>query len=874
VVLTPTSVTGGATGGGQFSVNGQRTTSNYFTVDGDSANTGMSLDGPPGPSGSGQTAGTTALGGTNSLVSLDALQEFRIETSTFAAEFGRTPGGQVSLLTRSGTNQFHGSASYYFRNEALDANDWFANSRRLPKPKERQSLFGGVFGGPIRRDRFFFFASYEALRLKQPQVNVQAVPAVDLRRQAVPTLRPYLNALPLPNGRDLGNGAAEFAASYSDPSTFNIFALRLDGSVTKSLTGFFRVSHAPSEAQTRSDSLSTLSNLQAWNNAYTGGITWVARSNLTADLRLNWTRNKVQSRKELESFGGAVVPAVSDIFAPGREPSTSYLDFGDPNGGSFEWGLERLNVQRQFNAVGTIAWLIGGHQLKLGMDYRRMLPVFGGGDGTFEVLQIFTTQDVIDGSASFYQLGVFDPIPRKGVFPNLSLFVQDTWHATRRLTLSYGLRFERVPPPREANERVPRTLLGIENSVLQSPRLAPEGTPLFRSRFGSFAPRLGVAYQVGTRAGWETTLRGGAGIFYDLGLGNIASSFETTFPFFASKTVSDVPLPLDVNVRTPPTLGVDPPDQLRALDPNLRLPYTVEWNATWEQGIGQAQTATVSYVGASGHRLLMERDYFQPLADWPTSDVALFIIRNLGQSSYRALQLQYNRRLRRGVQALASYTFSSSRDNASVDGGLISPAGVVAPIAPSDFDVRHVLSAALTYEVPNLSGPSLPRAVFQDWGLDLLIRHQSAFPISPTAGSAFVNGVFFIRRPDLVPGQTLYIDDPTVPGGRRFNRAAFIRPALGEQGNFPRNGLRGLPASQVDLAIRREFRLSERVRLQFRGELFNLFNHPNFGVFVPSITSGLFGQPTRMLNRSLGGLNSLYQIGGPRSGQMALKITF
>jgi len=158
--------------------------------------------------------------------------------------------------------------------------------------------------------------------------------------------------------------------------------------------------------------------------------------------------------------------------------------------------------------------------------------------------------------------------------------------------------------------------------------------------------------------------------------------------------------------------------------------------------------------------------------------------------------------------------------------------------------------------------------------LDLLVRYQSAFPVSPRGGFLIVDGVFTFTRPDFVQGQSLYIDDPTVPGGRRFNLAAFATPAAGQQGNFPRNGLRGFPASQVDLAIRREFRLREPLRLQIRAEVFNLFNHPNFGPPVASLTDPLFGQPTGMLNGSLGGLNPLYQMGGPRSGQLALKVLF
>ena len=881
VVLMPagSSNSGSETGNGQFSVNGQRTTANYFTVDGVSANTGIGYSAGvslPGESGSGATPGTTVLGGTNSLVSLDALQEFRIETSTYAPEFGRTPGGQISLATRGGTNQFHGSASYYFRNEPLDANDWFANSRRQPKPKERQSFFGGVFGGPIKRDRLFFFGSYEGLRLKQPQVQVTRVPTVALRAQAVPSLRPYLNAFPLPNGQDFGNGTAEVTSSYSNPGRFNIFSLRLDARLTGSLTGFLRVSHAPSEAKRRASNLSQVADIHADNDAYTGGLTWVTGSRLTADVRVNYTRDRARYFADLEAFGGAIIPAVSDVFLPGWEPSNEYFSFNSLNFSSnFTWGQGSSDLQRQFNVVGNVGWSIGAHQLKLGVDYRRMLPIIGATGVTGESLVVSTVANIVAGRATSYGIRASD-LPREPIFSNLSLFAQDTWHASRRLTLTYGMRFERVPSPTGANGRMPRTLLGIENAELQNPRLAPQGTPLFSRRFGEFAPRFGAAYQLGTHQGWETTLRGGAGIFQDLGLADIASGFAFNYPFVADVTYANVALPLSAAVRIPPTLGVNPPSQLRLVDPNLRMPYTIQWNGTLEQGIGTAQNLTVAYVGATGRRLLIAQSYNHSLLEWPNANVFINVERNLGRSRYDALQVQYQRRLRRGVQALASYTLGRSRDDTSNEQPFGPPASLAGVLSgtygPSDFDVRHILSAAVTFDVPTVSGPTLLKAVSRDWGLDLLIRYQSAFPVSPLAGASIVNGSFFFRRPDLVPGQPLYVDDPTVPGGRRFNRAAFAQPAPSQQGNFPRNGLRGFPASQVDLALRREFKFGERVRVQLRGELFNLFNHPNFGPPSNSITDGLFGQPTNMLSRALGGLNALYQMGGPRSGELAVKL--
>jgi hypothetical protein len=215
---------------------------------------------------------------------------------------------------------------------------------------------------------------------------------------------------------------------------------------------------------------------------------------------------------------------------------------------------------------------------------------------------------------------------------------------------------------------------------------------------------------------------------------------------------------------------------------------------------------------------------------------------------------------------------------------------------PSDFDVRHVFSAAFTYELPKLSGPVLFRALSNGWGLDILARYQSAFPITPTAGSVVLpNGTSYTPRPNLIDGVPLYINSSSVPGGRAINNAiptaaqiasagcqplsastpakgAFCTPPVAQQGNFQRNGLRGFSASQVDLALRREFKLRESLHLQVRAELFNLFNHPNFGPPVLQLSSGLFGQPTSMLNQSLGGLNALYQMGGPRSGELAVKV--
>ncbi|HUM04535.1 MAG TPA: TonB-dependent receptor, partial [Terriglobales bacterium] len=219
VVFTPT----GGGNAGQFVVNGMRSDDNYFTVDGVSASFGLGgLNATTlYQGGGGQLPALSVLGSTNSLVSMDAMEEFRIQTSSFAPEFGRLPGGQVSIVTRSGTNRFHGSLSEYFRHDALNANEWFANRAGLPRAKERSNLFSGVLGGPIVKDRTFFFASYEGQRVDQPVTLSGTVPSSAIRATAPAAIQPFLAAFPLPTGAALADGSAPFTATASNPASLD-----------------------------------------------------------------------------------------------------------------------------------------------------------------------------------------------------------------------------------------------------------------------------------------------------------------------------------------------------------------------------------------------------------------------------------------------------------------------------------------------------------------------------------------------------------------------------------------------------------------------------------------------------------------------------
>jgi hypothetical protein len=886
---------------GQFSVNGQRANSNYFIVDGVSANIGVSVASGFSQAEAGSLPGLSAFGGTNNLVSVDALQEFKIQTSTYAPEFGRTPGAQVSIVTRSGTNNFQGTLFEYFRNDALDANDWFANSRGLPKPALRQNDFGGVLGGPLYlprfgdaapsfyngKDRTFFFFSYEGLRLRQPQTAFTTVPSLIARQTAPASIQSFLNAFPRPNGRDLIGNFAEFNASYSNPATLNATSIRIDHNVSSELTLFGRYNYAPSDTVQRN--LNTLTTTSFKTQTLTGGATWTLNSAISNELRANYSRTPGSSTRLIDNFGGASVPPDSTIFPSfaSSQDSSFNLSLGVNSG--FLLGKFGNNQQRQINLVNNLSLITGAHQLKFGADYRRLSPIF---DPPLYSQQVTFNgvNGALTGMASQVSIVAFAG-KRFPVFTNFSLFGQDTWKIKPRLTLTYGVRWEVNPVPSEANGNNPFAITGLDDPATLA--FAPRRTPLYKTTYNNFAPRIGVGYQLSQTKGRETALRGGFGVFYDLGAGQIADLFANAFPNNAVKRLFNAPFPLDPISAAPPPFSLNPPfTVVTVADPHLKLPYTYQWNLAMEQSLGSNQTVSASYVAAVGRRLLRREILVSPNANFSF----VLATRNMATSDYHGLQLQFQRRLSRGFQALASYTWSHSIDNASGDSLIGIPGQTVDPQidrGPSDFDVRHAFSAAVTYDIPAPFQNAFANAFLRDFSIDAIVTARSAAPVNVITGRTFF-AQSSISRPDLVNGVPLYIDDLSVAGGRRFNRAAFALPPLGpngvtpaRQGTLGRNALRGFPVSQVDLAIRRRFNLTETLNLQLRAEFFNVFNHPNFadpgaGVVLGanSLSNPMFGQSVQMFGRSLGvggaggGFNPLYQIGGPRSVQLAIKLNF
>jgi len=906
IALTPGSVTAKTyyTSSGQFSVNGQRTDANYFSIDGVSANVGITQGSNVylGSAGAGAQAATSNNGGYNNLVSIDAMQEYKIQTSSFDAEYGRTPGAQLSIVTRSGTNSFHGTVFEYLRNEVFDANTWFNNNAGLARAAEKQNDFGGVIGGPLWRNKLFFFGSYEGLRLRVPESREDIVPTSYARNIALPAVAPLLDAYPLPSaGQDLpGEYTGLFKTTFSNPSTLDATSVRLDFSPTPKLNLFVRGDYAPSNGAqygafdfyTRSTLSHTISNV----DTITAGATYMITPNVVNDFRFNVSHSKGATVVTPTTFGGATIPSDEYLFQSNPTYTTKTSVFGVFfNDGTTDYyvGNDATNHQRQLNFVDTVSWSKGRHNFKFGGDYRRLTPTNG-----YRPWDIFYSfQDVetlaTTGVPVYASIDTTDTSELRPIFNNLSFFAEDAWQMNSRLTLNYGLRWDFGPPPSEDSGHPFFTATNLDDPA--NVALAPEGTKLWESNKHNFAPRLGIAYQVHQSANYETVVRGGGGIFY--GLGNQQGAQGTLgFPYSRTKYLygTDGAFPVSVEDGAPVPYTLDPPYSfVFAFDPHLKDPKVYMWNVSVQQNLGLGRSFQLSYVANHGDDLLRNEMLTPQMGGNPDFQF-LDVITNSDYSNYNSLQMQFKQNPWHHLQFLASYTWAHSLDNGS---GVALPIPYHTVYSPSldygnsENDVRNMFSAAVTYEVPTITaGNGMVRYIANGWAADSVFRSNTALPVNITTGQYSFGLVYnndaINQRPNVIPGKPIYIEDPTAPGGKIVNAAAFSTPTdTFTQGDLQRNGLRGFGAWQEDLAIRREFKLHENWNLLFRAEAFNIFNHPLFGDIGTNdgrnlLTNPYFGISSHTLADSLGGggadggFSSLYQIGSPRSLQFALKLRF
>jgi hypothetical protein len=605
------------------------------------------------------------------------------------------------------------------------------------------------------------------------------------------------------------------------------------------------------------------------------GSTALVSSHFNNEFRLNYSSNQSSFLGSLDNFGGATPVDLAQLqgISPGANaPYQMDVELNFPGFTPQDIYQTRvLAEQRQWNAVDTVSLPMGRHQWRIGVDYRRIAPIQRSSNPS--VTYIFDTSDSVQtnsvdaaiarSSAAAYPL-----------YTNVSMFGQDQWRVNPRLSVSLGLRWDINPAPGAVKGNRPYTVQGTSLSTLQ---LAPQGTPLWDTSWHSFAPRLGVAYVMRNVAGQETVVRGGFGVFFDTGQ-QLGSQGYNGPGFFS--IVSYVPpdnpvrFPMSVEQAEPPIVNppVPPYGTVYAFPAHLQAPFTLQWNATIDQAFGKAQKLTISYVGANGRKLLEQTRVL--VGNYNPDFGAVFFFKNGHTSDYDALQVQFQRQLSHGLQALASYTWAHSIDYGSQNTDYPYIRG------NSSLDIRHNFSTAFSYDLPGHFQYRFARALFGGWGLDDRFTARTGFPVTLNGRFSFdpATGQQMPAGLNLIPNQPLYVYGPNYPGGRAINVEAFQFAAPSTVGNAPRNFVRGFGAWQMDVALRREFSIHDRLKLQFRAESFNVFNHPNFGQVNPFLCPPgpfcTFGQAQQTLAQSLGVLSPLYQMGGPRSMQFAIKLMF
>ncbi len=841
VLVTPAN-TGEA---GQLSTSGQRPNTNYFSVDGVSLNTGISGAGLPGQFPGGTLPLMTAFGSLHSLTPLEDVDAVQVQTTNFAPEFGRMPGAQIAISTRSGSNSVHGTVSDSVGNNAMNANDWLANASGLSRPAMRSNDFAGSLGGPIFPNRTFFFVSYEQIGLRQPLVWVTPVPSPGARENAPPTIAPLFTAFPVPNGPVFGGDLALLRVSTTRPAMARIGSVRVDHALTSKLGIFARYATSPSWSEF---GYSQVNRSDFRQNSLTGGLMAAIAPTTSNDIRLNITRAAVRSGWTSTFAGGAGPLNLAGWFPA----DTAFKSLSIDGIGSLNTGDGGGNSQSQTNVVDTVAVVRGNHRIRIGADYLH-LGLRAHGPPTSLALNFASLSMLQSGGPG--RLTYAQSTESSAGIHTISLFAQDSWIVNPRLTLTYGVRWEGAPAPLS------------DKSHLVYPQFHGSGlagVPIWRGGFTNLAPRIGAAYRVTSDA--RSILRAGFGVFYDAGLGAATDEINAS-PYNSWQLGA----PYGSN---PSPSG---PAIQYGFAGDLRLPRVREWNITWQQAWTDRGTASISYVGSSGERLLRREGMLFPAPGIAELELAT----SHGNSSYNGLQAQYRLRLTDGVEGLFSYTWSHSIDTGSWD----SPVYLVQPgltatqdRASSNFDVRHVFTAAVTY---NLHFSKGPRLISSGWAADAIFHARTAFPIDVLAAETFdgINLANFVR-PDLVPGMPVWIADANVPSARRLNSRAFASPPDGTQGSLGRNAIRGFGMSQLDLALRRAIAVTDRVSLEIRAEAANVLNQPNFADPERYLASPLFGQSTSMLNLMLGsgtprsGLTPAFQIGGPRMVQIGLKVRF
>ncbi len=833
---------------GQLSVNGQRPSSNYVMVDGVSANFGTDFAGAAGA-----MPNLSVIGSMHTVIALEDLQEFRLLTSSSGAEFGRASGGQIVLQSRSGGNSWQASAFVAARNQTLDANDWFLNSQALARPPLRWLEGGGTLGGPIRRNRRFVFLSLDAFGLRRSRSVQEVTLGVSARQNAPAAVKDLVGLYRLPD-----YGETFFVGAEQRQATLQSTSARWDDSLRPGLDAFVRYQRSPSRLLVNSAVFPS-------EDAQLFSLSQIAGG-------LNITLSPVVQQETRLQFGSARNAATSSISAPVAQPLASYLPsvgwpsiaFTSISVGTLtplQEGRKSPTTQSQWNLTDAISILRGNHQWRLGVDWRRLRK--GQDSRAYTVAASFNDLQSLAIKQPFL-LAINRQEPYGARLNQASAYVQDAWKVSSALSISAGLRWEWYGAP--------KTVQGSEPFVLDKGllRIAPLGTPMWRAPMADFAPRLGFALRLDPAGLW--TVRGAAGLYFDSGSSGLftalasqsGSTSAVYFNFGGSFDASQLKLPA---ASTQPPFAY-----FSAFTPMFRPPRVWEQNISLEHALPWRGVLSASFVASHGKNLVRREAGLVNGPDFAQLD----LFTNAGRSDYKALQILLRQRAFHGLEALVSYSWSHALDNASRDTEVMLVASRSLDWGSSAFDVRHALTISFSYDPRWLRG----------WGIDGIARARTGLPVEMTAGLG-AGGIESAYRPDYIGGQPIWISNPHAPGGKVLNPQAFA-PPVGVQGSLGRNVIPGFGLVEMDLGVRREFKIRDLLRFQIRVEAFNLANHPNFGNPAGAASLPGFGQAPGLLNTYFGssglfglpnigtnsGLTRDLQIGGPRVLQVQLRFRF
>ena len=848
-----------ASGGepGQVSSLGARPNTNRYTVDGVSANNAVSGGGWPSVLPGSRLPSMTALGTTHDLALLDAIAEVRIVPQGFVPQAGYAPGGNISISTKAGTGQFRGSLFYAGRPPTWGANDWFANRYDLRPSAPKLTDRGGSAGGPLRRDRTFFFLSAERLDLRQIYSWTTTVPSDAWRSLAPPNQQVLLDLFPLPNGPPLNSfGIGELIGSSARPNALWSVNGRLDHALTTHTRAFLRADLTPSW----SDSGLTQIDFSSYRSS--AAVLGIAHDSVSGvdDMRISFSRTVAASAWSPPSSSQTGDAFYSQYPSFAAEFST--ISIG--GAGSVEAGDSGRTSQNQIQISELVSRHAGAHELRFGVDYLQLRPIRGGPSSNWDVAFSSPTNLVFDPAAPVWV--TYSAIQTTATkLHQFSGFAQDTWKIHPAITLTFGVRALAMLPPRVANGA---NLYSVNESAGGvSYNAAAAGTPLWRGDPMTFDPTVSAAWRL-TRQG-ATVLRASWASFHD-GDFAVATDQLNGAPYSSLRSAEASEIVNWGAPLLPVALGY-------GFSSNLHIPVYRRWDATLQHAWSRANSFALSYSGMSGSGLLRRDTIFNPPSD---ALGQMSFASNDGASSYNAFHAIYKRSLANGMLANVSYSWSHSIDQGSSDSllylvvpGLQSGAS---DRGSSDFDARHTLNMSLAYTTP---APGFLHRFPGRWTLGTYAYARTGFPIDVQVSETLDGSAVSNYRPDLVPNVPLWLSDASAPGGRVLNPAAFVSPS-GSIGDLGRNAVRGFGAWQADAAAERPIRLNDALRLAFRVEAYNVFNHAQFADPVRFLSNPLFGVSEAPLNLMMGagspisGQVPAFQMGGPRSLQLSLRLSF